>query len=461
MDYFVTIGIEIHAELKTNSKMFSPGKVTYDEIPNTNVNAIDMAFPGTLPSINKEAVRMGLKVCYALNMEIDSLLKFDRKNYFYSDLPKGFQITQQFHPIGRNGKILLDDGSTVRINRLHLEEDTAKQVHIGEETLIDFNRAGVPLAEIVSEPDIHSGEQAANYVENLRQILIYLDVCDGKMAEGSMRCDVNVSISPDKNVFGTKVEIKNLNSINNIKKAIDSEILRQQKLIEAGKKVEQETRRFDEESQTTVLMRKKEKEINYRYYPEPNIFPIQLKDDFLKEVKDSMVELPKERLARLEKQIDVQDSKILVENKKLGDFYDEVMKYCKKPQSAANFVISQVSPQGIEGYNPEQIGNLIEQIESKRISGKQGKDLLRLLKNSEKTVDELIQENGMKMISDDSEILNFIEKILDENPKVIEDYKNGKDRSVKFVMGQLMKMTRGQANPVKANELIIKVLKEK
>lgn len=461
MEYFVTIGIEIHAELKTKSKMFSPGKVTYDEAPNTNVNEIDLALPGTLPSINKEAVKMGLRACYALNMEIDSILKFDRKNYFYSDLPKGFQITQQFYPLGKNGSITLDDESVIRINRLHLEEDTAKQLHLGNETLIDFNRAGVPLAEIVSEPEIHSGEQAADYVENLREILIYLDVCDGKMAEGSMRCDINVSISKDKNLFGTKVEIKNLNSINNIKKAVNFEIERQKKILENGEIVVQETRRFDESTDSTVLMRKKEKEISYRYYPEPNILPIKLDEEFLEEVRNNMPELPKERQNRLQKSIELEDAKILVENKILGDFYDKVMNYSKNPQNTANFIISQVYQYGVDGYDPKQIADLILKIENKEISGKQGKDLLKLLKDSDKTVEDLIEEKNIKMISDDSEILKYIEKILEDNPKVIEDYKNGKDRSVKFVMGQLMKLTRGQANPQMANKLIIEVLKQK
>ncbi len=461
MDYFVTIGIEIHAELKTQAKMFSPGRVSYDEEQNTNVSAIDIALPGTLPSINKEGVKAGVRLCYGLNMEVDPLLRFDRKNYFYSDLPKGFQITQQFHPIGKNGKLILSDGSVVRINRLHLEEDTAKQLHVAEDTLIDFNRAGVPLIEIVSEPEINSGAQAADYVNNLRQILIYLDVSDGKMEEGSMRCDVNISISDKEDVFGTKVEIKNLNSTNNIQRAVEYEINRQREVLESGGKVVSETRRFDEQSQSTISMRKKEGAVDYRYYPEPNIPPIRLKEDFLEEIKNSLVELPRERFDRYTKDISHDDAKLLVENKEMGDYFDKVLEFTKEPQGAANLLISQIAPLGFESFRPKDLGDLSNKQGDESISSKQVKQLIKLLKDSDKGVDLLIKENNMVQVSDDSVILDYIEKILSENPQVIDDYKNGKDRSVGFVMGQVMKLSKGQVNPGKANELIIKVLKEK
>lgn len=461
MDYFVTIGIEIHAELKTKAKMFSAGRVSYDEEQNTNVSAIDLALPGTLPSINKEAVRSAVKLCYALDMEIDTLLRFDRKNYFYSDLPKGFQITQQFHPIGKNGKLTLSDGSEIGINRFHLEEDTAKQIHVAEDTLIDFNRAGTPLIEIVSEPEMHTAEQAADYVANLRQLLIYLDVSDGKMEEGSLRCDVNISISDKEDVFGTKVEIKNLNSIANIQKAVEFEINRQREVLESGEEVESETRRFDEQSQSTKTMRKKEGIVDYRYYPEPNIVPIRLQDDFLKEVKDNMVELPNDRLNRYLENISEKDAKILVENREMGNYFDEVMKTSKHPQGAANMIISQIAPLGFDGFNPTEIGNLVNKQQDDTISSKQGKQLIKLLKDSDKTVNELIKEHNLVQVSDDSVILDYIEQILAENPQVIDDFKNGKDRSVGFVMGQVMKLSKGQVNPGVANKLITEVLKSK
>lgn len=461
MAYLVTIGIEIHVELKTKSKMFSPGRVDFDADPNLNVNEIDLALPGTLPSINKEAVKMALKVCYGLNMDVDPLLKFDRKNYFYSDLPKGFQITQQFHPIGSKGKLVLSDNSVVGITRLHMEEDTAKQLHLGNETLIDFNRAGVPLIEIVSEPEIHSGKQAADYVSTLRQLLLYLGVTDGKMEEGSMRCDVNISISKEEGVFGTKVEIKNLNSIANVQKAIDYEIKRQEEVLETGGEIVQETRRFDEPSQTTVSMRKKEGAVDYRYFPEPNIVPIRLAQEFLDSVKDSMIELPQERLDRYKKNISEDDARILVANMEAGDFFDKVMEDSKNYQEVANFVITNVTPLGFNLFKPKEIASLVDHLKAGKLSSKQGKQVLKYLENSDDSVEKIIKDHGLVQVSDDGKILEIIEKILADNPQVIVDYKNGKDNSIKFVMGQVMKATRGQANPAKAMELATKILKSK
>lgn len=461
MAYQVTIGIEIHAELKTQSKMFSTGAVSYDALPNSHVSAVDMAFPGTLPTINKAAVAAGLKVCLGLNMEIDRLLKFDRKNYFYSDLPKGFQITQQFHPLGQNGSLVLSDFSEVKITRLHLEEDTAKQLHFADKTYIDFNRAGVGLIEIVSEPVIHSAKQAVDYVSSLRQLLIYLDVSDGKMEEGSLRCDVNISLSKDVDKLGTKVEIKNLNSLNNIQRGIEFEIKRQQALLDAGVAIEQQTRRFDEASGETVRLRKKEGAVDYRYFPEPNIVPIQLSDEFVERVKREMAELPHVRLTRYLQQLSEVDARILVANKALSDFYDEVMKFSSHSQAVANLLISQLLAVGLDGYRANHIASLVDKLQTKTISSKQGKQLLGLLKDSHKSVDDLIAEHNMVQVSDDGVIIGYIEQILMEHPQVIVDFKNGKDNSIKFVMGQVMKLSKGQVNPALAMTLVKQILLEK
>ena len=289
MEYDVTIGIEIHCQLKTDTKMFSGAPTSFGRKANTCVNEIDLGMPGVLPEVNREAVKKAVMACTALHLDIDPLVKFDRKNYYYSDLPKGFQITQQFHPIGRNGYVEIETAEgkkKIRINRIHMEEDTAKQFHLTKFSLLDFNRAGTPLIEIVSEPDMHSGEEAEAYVEALRQTLYYIGVSDCRMEEGSMRCDTNVSISPKgSGVLGTKNEIKNLNSISHIGKAVNYEIERQKKLLEAGEKVLQETRRFDEKSGETVLMRRKEGNVDYKFFPEPNIFPIRLSDEWIKERK--------------------------------------------------------------------------------------------------------------------------------------------------------------------------------
>ena len=287
MNYFVTIGIEIHCELKTNTKMFSGAPVRFGETANTCTSVVDLGHPGCLPCVNKEAVALAIKACTAMHCELETLVRFDRKNYYYSDLPKGFQITQQFHPIGSNGYVEIDvDGEKkkIRIERIHMEEDTAKQFHKETGTYIDFNRAGTPLIEIVSKPDMHSAKEAAAYVETLRKNLLYLNVSDVKMEEGSMRCDVNISLSKDKDTLGTKTEIKNLNSIANVQKAVQAEIERQSALLDAGEKVEQATRRYDEAQKATILMRKKEGNVDYKYFPEPNIFPIQLDLDWVKSI---------------------------------------------------------------------------------------------------------------------------------------------------------------------------------
>lgn len=461
MEFFTTIGIEIHAELLTKGKMFSSGRVDFEASPNSCVSIVDLAFPGTLPSINKAAVIAALKVCYGLNMEIDSLLRFDRKNYFYSDLPKGFQITQQFYPIGKNGVIKLMDHDPVRIHRLHLEEDTAKQLHEGDKTRIDFNRAGVPLIEIVSEPDIHSASQAVDYVSNLRQLLLYLGVCDGKMEEGSLRCDVNISLSKDPNVFGRKVEIKNLNSLNNIEKAIAYEIKRQSELIEKGIEIDQETRRFDEKTQTTISLRKKEGSVDYRYFPEPNIVPIQLQESDLNWVSSHLPELPMDRLERYKSMINEVDAKILVANKEMGDYFDRVIESSNHFQACANFVISQVAPLGFASINAYKISQLVNYLQDGKLSSKQGKQLLGLLVDSSLSVDELIEKHNLVQVSDDGLILSYIDSILTEFPNVIVDFKNGKDNSIKFVMGQIMKLSKGQVNPAMAMTLVKKVLSEK
>ena len=345
--YKTTIGIEIHCELKTGTKMFSGAPVKFGETANTCTSVVDLAMPGTLPSVNKEAVRLAIKACTGLHCDIDPLVKFDRKNYYYSDLPKGFQITQQFHPIGRDGyvEIETEEGSKrIRIERIHMEEDTAKQFHRETGTYIDFNRAGVPLVEIVSRPDMHSAEEAAAYVDTLRQILLYLNVSDVKMEEGSMRCDVNISLSADDSL-GTKTEIKNLNSIANVQKAVAAEIERQSRILDEGGRVEQATRRYDESQKTTVLMRKKEGAVDYKYFPEPNIFPIQLDPVWIRDIQDSMEELPAARRARFMKDYGLgeYDAQVLVADPAMADYYEEAAKTAKDAKKTANWVIGDLS----------------------------------------------------------------------------------------------------------------------
>lgn len=471
MPYEVTIGIEIHCELKTATKMFSGAPTSFGALANTNTSVIDLGHPGTLPCVNKEAVRLAIKACGGLHCQIDPLIRFDRKNYYYSDLPKGFQITQQFHPIGKNGyvEIETEEGKKqVRIERIHMEEDTAKQFHKETGTYLDFNRAGTPLVEIVSKPDMHSAAEAAAYVEALRRTLFYLNVSDVKMEEGSMRCDVNISLSDEPGKLGTKVEIKNLNSIANVQKAVQAEIERQTALLDQHQPIEQATRRYDEPTKTTVLMRKKEGNVDYKYFPEPNIFPIALDQTWIDAILSNLEELPEARKARFQKsyQLNDYDASVLVNDRDMADFYEVVMKTAKEPKKAANWVIGDVSA-WLNKHNqtfatttlqPEALADLVNHIEEGIISGKQGKEVFEILMESGQNVDAIIEEKGMKQLSDDSALIAIIEGVLDANPQSIEDFKNGKKRATGFLMGQVMKASKGTANPKKANALLMEAL---
>lgn len=470
MTYNVTIGIEIHVALNTKTKMFSRGQVNFDAPVNSNVNLVDLAFPGTLPSLNKEAVRSALKVALALNMEIETLLRFDRKNYFYSDLPKGYQITQQFYPLGQNGSIdiaLENSSKRIGITRLHMEEDTAKQIHLDQYTLIDFNRAGVPLLEIVSEPDIHSAQEAMAYVSALREVLLYLGVSDVKMEEGSMRCDVNISLAKENQPLGTKVEIKNLNSLNNISRAIEEEISRQSRLLEAQQPVIQETRRFDETKRTTVSMRAKEGAMDYRYFPEPNILPVQLEQSWIDEIKHHLPRLASQRRASYQQdyQLEPQTIDVLLSRKDISDYFEQVMTYAKNPRTVANLILTDVlSLETKDSYdamiNPEYLAQLAQLLDDKTISSKQGKLVFEDVLN-QISPQESIEKRQLKQESDPQILQDLIQQILNDHPQVIVDFKAGKDNSIKFVMGQVMKLTKGQANPALANRLVKEILESK
>ena len=473
MEYEVIIGIEIHCELKTKTKMFSGAPVLFGAPANTCVNEIDLGHPGTMPCLNKQAVAMAVQACTALNMEIDPLVRFDRKNYYYTDLPKGFQITQQFYPIGRRGHVEIETENgpkIIRIERLHMEEDTAKQFHYDAGTLIDFNRAGTPLVEIVSEPDIRSGREAMAYVEKLRQTLYYLGVSDVKMEEGSMRCDVNISLRPvGTEKFGVKTEIKNLNSISNVQKAVEYEIERQTQILDEGGQVVQETRRFDEASRTTISMRKKEGAVDYKYFPEPNIFPIQLDPEWIRQLQAAMPEMPEVRQARYaELGLPENDIALLGANKELADYYDQVMKHTQHAKIAANWVIVEL-PAGLTKMNtklaenpvaPQAMAELVNMIVGGEISGKQAKIVFEEVLQG-KDPKQVAQEKGMKQLSDSSALIALINQVLDEQPQSITDYKNGKDRAVGFLVGQVMKKSKGQANPAMTNKLIVEELKKR
>jgi aspartyl-tRNA(Asn)/glutamyl-tRNA(Gln) amidotransferase subunit B len=475
MNFEQVIGLEVHCELKTNSKMFSAAPVTFGEEPNTMINEVDMGMTGTMPVLNKRGVEFAIRVCHALHMEIDELLCFDRKNYYYSDLPKGFQITQDKRPIGRNGYLDIEvDGQMTRveIERLHMEEDTAKQFHFDDYSLIDYNRAGIPLIEIVTRPNIRSGAQAAAYLEKLRQIFLYTDVSDAKMEEGSMRCDVNISIRPfGSEEFGIRTEIKNLNSISNVQKAIEFEAMRQEKVLIQGGEVLQETRRFDEDTKETVMMRAKGDAVDYKYYTEPNILPIRLDHQWVMDIKENLPMLAEEREKIYIENYGLPktDAHILVSSKDISDFYEETITTCQEYKLVCNWLLGEVqaylNKAGLTiqqtKLTPLYLGKMITFIQDGTISSKQAKKVFECLMAEGKDPEIIIEEKGMKQISDVETLTHIINEVLDQNEQSIQDFAAGKDRAVGFLVGQIMKKTGGQANPKITNQLLIQLLKER
>ncbi len=462
MNFEAIIGLEIHVQMKTKSKMFSSSPNSFSRHPNTEVTPFDMAYPGTMPTVNKQAVINAIRVANALHMEIDHTLYFDRKNYFYSDLPKGFQITQQFRPIGKEGYLdVLDKEGKVKrigIERIHMEEDTCKQLHFASYSLLDYNRAGTPLVEIVSKPDIRSGTEAMHYVEGIRNIVIYTLTSDGKMEEGSLRCDVNVSLRPfGCEKFGTKVEIKNLNSTKNIEAALDYEIARQASCLLSGIPVAQETRRYDEASGKTVLMRVKTDAVDYKYFPEPNITPIALSDEFVQNAIDTCPELYDAKKARyVASGLSDTDAEIILSDLAMATYFEDASKGAKNLKTVANFLIVEVNGYlnkngiGIASF-PLPAATLCE-IANKQEDGythKQCADMLSYcLENEGASAEDAIKaKNIVKQSNDEGLVLSLVTKILDANPQSIEDYKNGKDRAVGFLIGQVMKEAKGKVNP--------------
>lgn len=472
MNFEAVIGIEIHVEMKTKTKMFSSSLNKFGALPNTLVTPLDMAFPGTMPVVNKKAVINAIRVSNALHMQIDRELWFDRKNYFYSDLPKGFQITQDKRPIGKNGYVEIEvDGQVkkIGIERLHMEEDTCKQLHLADCTLLDYNRAGTPLVEIVSLPEMHSGEEAMKYVEQIRSIVIYSGVSDGKMEEGSLRCDVNISLrEKGTEKFGTKVEIKNLNSLANVQRAIDFEIKRQSNLLNNGLLVEQETRRFDETNRETVLMRKKTDAVDYKYFTEPNITPIKLSEEFIEEAIKTCPELASDKMNRyLKLGLNKDEANQILSNYELVKYFDECLKFSSSIKLIWNFVTGDISSYlnknnlSINNFkvSPNNLVKLLSLIEKNEISVSQGRKILEeMVKNNEDPV-SLQEKLGLKQNSNQDELTSLCQEIISKNPQSVEDYKNGKDRAIGFIIGQVMKASKGKANPQMVSKIVLDIIK--
>lgn len=469
MHFETVIGLEVHVELKTDSKIFSPSPAHFGAEPNTNTNVIDLGYPGVLPVVNKRAVEWGMKAAMALNMTVARESKFDRKNYFYPDNPKAYQISQFDQPIGENGWIDIDvNGETKRIGitRAHLEEDAGKLTHKNGYSLVDLNRQGTPLIEIVSEPDIRTPEEAYAYLEKLRSIIQYIEVSDVKMEEGSMRCDANISIRPyGQDEFGTKTELKNLNSFTFVKKGLEYEEKRQEQVILSGGKIDQETRRFDETTGTTKLMRVKEGSDDYRYFPEPDIVPMIISDEWMEEVRKTIPELPDARQRRYQEELGLPayDAHVLTLTKEMSDMFEETVALGADPKLASNYLmvdvnayLNKVQKELKEtALTAEGLAGMIKLITDGTISSKIAKKVFAELIEHGGDAAQIVKEKGLVQVSDSGQLLAWVNEALDNNPKSIEDYKNGRDRAIGFLVGQIMKASKGQANPQMINKMLL------
>ncbi|MBN9654860.1 Asp-tRNA(Asn)/Glu-tRNA(Gln) amidotransferase subunit GatB [Halobacillus litoralis] len=470
MNFETIIGLEVHVELKTDSKIFSPSPNMFGDDPNTNVNPIDLGYPGVLPVLNEEAVNFAMKASMALNCDIATDTKFDRKNYFYPDNPKAYQISQFDKPIGENGYIDIEvDGKKKRIGitRLHMEEDAGKLTHSDDGySLVDYNRQGTPLVEIVSEPDIRSPKEAYAYLEALKNIIQYTGVSDCKMEEGSLRCDANLSIRPiGQEEFGTKTELKNLNSFSFVQKGLEFEEKRQQKELLSGGEILQETRRYDEQTKETILMRVKEGSDDYRYFPEPDLVPLHIDEAWKERIRAEIPELPDARKKRYieELKLPEYDAMVLTNNKELSDFFEETIAEGADIKQASNWLMGEVSAYMNKHYKelheleltPASLAKMIQLIEDGTISSKIAKKVFTELVEKGGDPEKIVKDKGLVQISDEGQLTEIVVGIMDNNPQSIEDFKNGKDKALGFLVGQVMKETKGQANPPMVNKIIL------
>ncbi|MDF0480427.1 Asp-tRNA(Asn)/Glu-tRNA(Gln) amidotransferase subunit GatB [Vagococcus sp. PNs007] len=473
MNFETVIGLEVHVELKTDSKIFSPTPAHFGAEQNTNTNVIDWSYPGVLPVANKTAIEYGMRAAMALNCNIAKDSHFDRKNYFYPDNPKAYQISQDDQPIGYDGWIEIEvEGKKkkIRIERVHLEEDAGKNIHGTDGySYVDLNRQGTPLIEIVSEADMRSPEEAYAYLDAIRSIIQFSGVSDVKLEEGSMRCDANISLRPyGQEEFGTKAELKNLNSLNNVRKGLIFEEKRQAKVLMSGGEIQQETRRYDDASGQTILMRIKEGASDYRYFPEPDLPVLEISDEWIEEVRASLPELPEARRARYTKELGLPDydAMVLTLSKEMSDFFESTLNEGADAKQASNWLMGEVSAylnsEHIELHDtnltPNNLAGMINLIADGTISSKMAKKVFKELIENGGDAKEVVVAKGLIQLSDPAQLLPVINDILSANEQSIEDFKNGKDRAVGFLVGQIMKATKGQANPGVVNKLLMEEL---
>lgn len=480
-DYEVVIGLEVHSELKTESKIFCCSSTEFGGAPNTHVCPVCLGLPGVLPVANKKVIEFAIKAGLALECEIAEFSKFDRKNYFYPDSPKNYQISQYDLPIAEHGHIEITVGGqhkTIGITRAHMEEDAGKLVHQGatmatsKSSLVDYNRTGVPLIEIVSEPDLRSPEEAILYLQKLKAILEYTEVSDCKMEEGSLRCDANISVRPvGQKEFGTRAELKNMNSFRALQKALEYEVERQIELIEDGGRVIQETRSWDEAKGITLSMRSKEEAHDYRYFPDPDLVPMVISREWVEQVRQTLPELPDARKERYVKEYGLPeyDAEVITGLKEVSDYFDEGLKYTKNAKALSNWIMGEllkfVNASGMSVANPEfpvpaaNLAELVELIETGAISGKIAKEVFKEMQEKGEKPNVIVEAKGLKQISDEGAIGAIVDEVLAKNPQSVEDYRAGKERAIGFLVGQIMKATRGQANPEIVNSLLREKMK--
>ena len=469
--YIPTIGIEVHVELKTKTKIFSNSLNGYGKMANSLTNVVDLGYPGTLPTLNEEVINLAIRAATILNCKIRKVMHFDRKNYFYPDNPKNYQITQNRTPIGYDGYVEIEvDGQKkkVEIEEMHIEEDTCKSAHRKDKTLLDFNRAGVPLIEIVTKPCIESPEEAKLYLEKLRELLFYGNISDCKMEEGSMRADANVSIRKNKeDPFGTKAEIKNIGSISNVKLGIEKEIERQTKLYDNGETFLPQTRRFDDSIGDTVLMRVKETGNDYRYFPEPDIPYVVITDEMIKKANSETPMMPEERRKKyFIREVSEINANKLIQNRPLSDYFNTLLDEKIDFKVASNLLLGDIS--AYLNKNEKEISDttltkerfieLVNDYSSNTITSKNLKEIIDEIMESNKSIKEIIKENGIENITDDTEIRKVVKEIITSNPESVKDYKNGHDRAIKYLMGQVMKETHGKVNPKIAMDILVEEL---
>jgi aspartyl-tRNA(Asn)/glutamyl-tRNA(Gln) amidotransferase subunit B len=473
MLYETVIGLEVHLQLKTKSKVFCGCSVDFGAPPNTHTCPVCLGFPGSLPVLNRKALILGAKVAMALNCEVSKKIRFDRKNYFYPDLPKAYQISQYKQPLSQNGYLHIpvnNEEKRIGITRVHLEEDTGKLFHVRDSSLIDFNRSGTPLLEIVSEPDIDSPEEAYLYLTALKSVLEYIDVSDCNMEEGSLRCDANISVRK-KGVkeLGVKTEIKNMNSFKAVKAALEYEARRQISLLEEGGRIIQETRLFDPAKGTTEPMRSKEEAHDYRYFPEPDLAPFDFEEKVLKEITDSMPELPEPRRKRFISRYGLSDydAAVLVSDKSTADYFEKCVLSYNDPKTIANWIMGDISAYIKDkdlsinrlGLKTEYLAGMLYMIDKGTISGKIAKTLLIDMIQTGRDPMSLVREKGLEQISDEGRLEQAIDQVVSENIKIVEDFKGGKANAITALMGKVMAKTKGRANPGKVNEILSRKLR--